>query len=155
MLHSTVVVPVDRKTNGASACNPYQFDVIHAKDGESSSARVKRTFSVPHRGRDEWVYAINSALLKYEKDKAQARREAVALAGLSRPTSWNASYAKILEDEGFKMLCPDSATSRVLSPPPLSPRSPLSPKRPLPRPPTEFRLVGESLLDSMQTVRPA
>jgi hypothetical protein len=161
MLDSTVIIPVDKKANGESACNPYQFDVIHAKDGESSSERVKRTFSVPHRGRDEWVYAINSALLKYEKDKAEARREAAALTGLSRPTGRNASYMKILEDEGCKTLGSDLASPRVLSPPrmlsppPPCPRSPLSPKRPLPRPATECHLVGESLLDSLQAVRPS
>jgi hypothetical protein len=145
ILDSTVVVPVNKKTNGESECNPYQFDVIHAKDGESSSEGVKRTFSVPHRGRDEWVYAINSALLKYEKDKAQARREAAALAGIGRPTGMNASYKKILEGEGYKTRCSDSASSRLLSP--IHPRSPLSPKMPLPRPATDRRLVGESLLD--------
>ena len=38
------------------------------------------------KGRDQWVYAINSALLKYEKDCAQARREAAALTGLESQT---------------------------------------------------------------------
>jgi hypothetical protein len=146
MLDSTVVVPVDKKDDGKVTCNSFQFDVIHVhvKEGESSSDRVTRTFSVPQKGRNEWVYAINSALLKFEKDSAQARREAAALTALGPRST---SYGKnILEGERYTTLLSDPANSRPLSPPPLSPLSPSSVKRPLPRPDSN-RLLGESLLD--------
>ena len=139
MLDSTVVVPVDKDEE--ETCNPYRFHVIHARDDESSS-QVTRTFSVPRKGRDQWVYAINSALLKYEKDSAQAKREAAALAGLRHVHT--TSFATILEGEGFRTVS-DCFNSRPISPRPLSPRplSPLSLKMPLPRP---DQLLGESLL---------
>ena len=147
MLDSTVVVPVDKKDNGKVTCNSFQFDVIHVhvKEGEASSDRVTRTFSVPQKGRNEWVYAINSALLKYEKDIAQARREAAALSALGpRSTSYGRN---LMEGECYRTLS-YSVNSRPLTPPPpsISPRSPSAVKRPLPRP-NSSRLLGESLLD--------
>lgn len=138
LLDSTVVVPVDKEEE--ETYYPHRFDVIHAKD-DGSGTRVTRTFSVPKKGRDQWVYAITSALLKYEKDCAQARREAAALQDL-RPKQ--SSFGSILDGERFRTIS-ECNNSRPISPPPLSPysRSPLSPKRPLPRP---DQLLGESLL---------
>jgi len=137
MLDSTVVVPVDK--DETKTCNPYRFDVVHAKDDEAGT-RVTRTFSVPKKGRDQWVYCINSALLKYEKDCAQARREAAALADL-KPV-YTSSYDSVLEGERFRTVS-ERSNARPISPPPMSPRSPFSPKMPLPRP---DQLLGESLL---------
>lgn len=136
LLDSTVVLPVDKDIS--KTCTPYRFDVVHVKD---DNHRVTRTFSVPKKGRDQWVYAINCALLKYEKDCAQARREAAALSNLIRPVR-SFSKSSVLDGEKYRTISDCSA--RPVSPaPPLSPRSPLSPKRPLPRP---DQLLGESLL---------
>lgn len=137
MLDSTVVLPVDK--DEGETCHPYRFDVVHAKDNDKT--RTTRTFSVPRKGRDKWVHAISSALLKYEKDCAQARREAAALADL-RPVH-TSSYTSVLDGEKFRTRSDVNSYARPVSPPPLSPRSPLSPKRPLPRP---DQLLGESLL---------
>jgi hypothetical protein len=136
LLDSTVVFPVDKE--GSETCYAHRFDVVHAKDDDSGT-RVTRTFSVPRKGRDQWVYAINSALLKYEKDSAQAKREAAALQDL-RPKQ--SSFGLILDGERFRTIS-ECSNSRPISPAPLSPRSPLYPKRPLPRP---DQLLGESLL---------
>ena len=134
MLDSTVVVPVDK--DEMQTCNPYRFNIVHAKNDDV----VTRTFSAPKKARDEWVYCINSALLKYEKDCAQARREAAALADLYHVHS--SSLDSVLEGERFRTVS-ETTACRPVSPPPLSPRPPLASKRPLPRP---DQLLGESLL---------
>ena len=139
LLDSTVVLPVDKEES--ETCFPHRFDVVHAKDDESGGTRVTRSFAIARKGRDQWVYAINSALLKYEKDCAQARREAAALKDL-RPKQ--SSFGSILDGERFRTISESFNYSRPISPPPIGrPLSPLSPKRPLPRP---DQLLGESLL---------
>jgi hypothetical protein len=139
LLDSTVVLPVDKEES--ETCYPHRFHIVHAKDDESGT-RVARSFAVARKGRDQWVYAINSALLKYEKDCAQARREAAALQDL-RPK--HSAFDVILDGERFRTIS-EYSNSRPISPPPMGrPLSPLFPKRPLPRP---DQLLGESLLVS-------
>lgn len=72
-LDSAVVIPENNldPDNG----NPFRFKIRHVKKSVSDPAyQLTRIFSCPKESRDDWVYAINHALLEYEKEKANARR---------------------------------------------------------------------------------
>jgi len=73
-LDSAVVIPENDLSK--SNFHKYRFKIRHVKKSVNpeSSVQLTRVFSCPKEGRDEWVYAINHALLEYEKEKANARR---------------------------------------------------------------------------------
>lgn len=134
-LDSAVVMPEDRKDK--SEWNCFRFQVRHVrKSVDEHSLQITRSFSCPREGRDLWCQVINEALLKYEKEKARARRQSSYLS-LS-PPRWR-SAAWITGD-----VHPSTAKdfSPVRTSPTASPGS--SPPRNLPRP--EPALIGESLL---------
>ena len=65
--------------SSSTTSSPSLFpSVISPSSSECSSEnnshiQATRTFSCPKEGRDSWVYAMNQALLEYEKEKANAR----------------------------------------------------------------------------------
>ena len=76
-LDSAVVIPENNLDPSKANCNPFRFKIRHVKKSISdpeSSFQLTRVFSCPKESRDDWVYAINHALLEYEKEKANARR---------------------------------------------------------------------------------
>ncbi|KAL3925913.1 MAG: hypothetical protein SGILL_000090 [Bacillariaceae sp.] len=81
-LDSAVVIPENLQDNS----NAFRFMIRHLRTSVSdsdSTLQMTRLFSCPKEARDDWVYAINHALLEYEKAKASARR----LGGILTPTS--------------------------------------------------------------------
>jgi hypothetical protein len=90
-LDSAVVIP-DNKCHGSS--NPFRFMIRHIKrsiNDSHSNLQITRVFSCPKDARDDWVYAINHALLEYEKAKASARR----LKGLSLSSPLSAASYRV------------------------------------------------------------
>lgn len=85
MLDSTVIMPVDRfkekdkDGQNKAQWNTYCFDVVHVKKGSPDAIKkqekVTRTFTVPRKERNEWVFAISQALMDYEKRSMKARSE--------------------------------------------------------------------------------
>lgn len=76
-LDSAVVIPENNLDPSRANCNPFRFKIRHVKksiNDPESSFQLTRVFSCPKESRDDWVYAINHALLEYEKEKANARR---------------------------------------------------------------------------------
>jgi len=71
VLDSTVVFPVDKEDK--TRWDAHRFDVRNAKV-VSRHKPVNRTFAVPKKARDAWVYAISQALLMYEKENDRARK---------------------------------------------------------------------------------
>jgi hypothetical protein len=132
-LDSSVLLPED--DSDQSKWNCYRFEIRHVKKSiDESSIQVTRVFSCPREGRDAWVYAINQALLAYEKEKASARRNS------SLPLSAPRNSLTWANRDGFQ----SQRKSVQLTPtPPTSPRT-LPFKRPAPRP--EPRLIGEALM---------
>lgn len=72
--------------------NPFRFKIRHVKKSVDTSLQLTRVFSCNKESRDDWVYAINHALLEYEKEKANARR----LSGLLTlsPPRWRRRMAE-------------------------------------------------------------
>jgi hypothetical protein len=77
ILDSTIVLPDDDSDKLKWNC--YRFKIRHVRETEDSSVPATRTFSCPQEGRNAWVFAINQALLEYEKEKAKARKAANAV----------------------------------------------------------------------------
>lgn len=91
VLDRTVVMPVDRYKTDKKLLewNTFTFEVVHTakkQGGGSNSAgggdkaedqenKVTRTFSVPEKERNEWVFNINTALLDYEKRLTKHRND--------------------------------------------------------------------------------
>mmetsp|Transcript_5233 Transcript_5233/g.7390 ORF Transcript_5233/g.7390 Transcript_5233/m.7390 type:complete len:433 (-) Transcript_5233:359-1657(-) len=74
LLDSTVVVPIDLEDT--SEWNAFMFNIIHVRS--ESKEQTTRVFTVQSKkARDAWVYAINDALLAFEKQKDQAHKELV------------------------------------------------------------------------------
>jgi hypothetical protein len=138
LLDSTVVVPMDQpETDGAQYC----FNIVYAKDEQKAT----RTFTVPQKGRDAWVSAINQALYNYEKEKSKQKKAHVAAtkALVKAPSKQFPTTVKppsIWSGDSFVEMTVSSPRSAMMCPP-LSPRSPS--KRAIPRPNV---LVGESFL---------
>eukprot|EP00980_Cylindrotheca_fusiformis_P028661 scaffold22634_cov123-Cylindrotheca_fusiformis.AAC.8 len=131
LLNSAVIVPSTGPDPGK--WNYHRFEIQHVKKPlDESQHQVTRIFSCPKQGRDRWVYAMNQALLDYEKEKA-ARKSMISspLKPLSIPA--NESYPKSQKTK-HRLSIPLS--------PPLSSRRPV----PLPKPP----LAGVDLLDQEQ-----
>jgi hypothetical protein len=82
-LDSAVIVPEniisEPSTSSKPNQHPYRFKIQHVKKSinSDSTLQLTRVFSCPQEGRDEWLSAINQALLEFEKGKARARRRRV------------------------------------------------------------------------------
>lgn len=82
-LDSAVIVPenIIAEPSESSKPNhhPYRFKIRHVKKSINSDStfQLTRVFSCPQDGRNEWLSAINQALLDFEKEKARARRRRV------------------------------------------------------------------------------
>jgi hypothetical protein len=119
----------------------YCFNIVYAKDEQKAT----RTFTVPQKGRDAWVSAINQALYNYEKEKSKQKKSQVAAAkALAKaPSKQFPSTIKtpgIWSGDSFVEMTVSSPRSAMMCPP-LSPRS--QSKRSIPRPDV---LMGESFL---------
>jgi hypothetical protein len=91
LLDSAVVIPENNPDQSKSHCHPFRFKIRHVKKGVTeSSVQPSRVFACPEGSRDAWVYAINHALLGYEKEKASARRLSglLTLSPPRRVVSW-------------------------------------------------------------------
>mmetsp|Transcript_12638 Transcript_12638/g.26790 ORF Transcript_12638/g.26790 Transcript_12638/m.26790 type:complete len:305 (+) Transcript_12638:293-1207(+) len=79
-LDSAVVLPenkVDNPKSDRDNIHPYRFKIRHVKKSVNPDISLQMTRVLSCSGeseRDEWVYAINQALLEYEKEKACVRR---------------------------------------------------------------------------------
>lgn len=126
ILDSTVVMPDDKlKATVAGKkilWNSYRFEIKHVKKSDATLAAaaspgqesVTRTFAVPSKERDEWVYAISRALLDYEK-----RRQ--------RKLQMERQFARsppMVPDGPKWMNHPSLADSRLATAPLSPPRSP-------------------------------
>mmetsp|Transcript_108195 Transcript_108195/g.161867 ORF Transcript_108195/g.161867 Transcript_108195/m.161867 type:complete len:314 (+) Transcript_108195:54-995(+) len=135
-LDSAVVLPEDDADD--SKWNKSRFKIQHVKKPvDENCIQMTRSFSCPRVGRDKWVYAINQALLGYEKEKAKARSDNIRSKSLS-PTRPRLSWTS----EHFP-----STTSRKLTD--LTPTPPSSPtSRPFRHRESELGqpLLGEALL---------
>jgi hypothetical protein len=116
VLDHTVVMKVDKEDK--SLWNSFRFEIRHvSKEGQETMAT--RTFTAPRKGRDAWVYAISNALLSYEKEKDQVRKQTCR--ELS-PFRIERSLSPIMDDLflGDRMVSPPSSPvsvrKRVLSP---------------------------------------
>jgi len=86
-LDSAVVLPETKLLDGSSGSSepektthPYRFKIQHVKKSVNpeiaSEVQLTRILGCPDaEERDDWVYAINEALLRYEKEKAASARE--------------------------------------------------------------------------------
>ena len=130
VLDSAVILPTEGPD--PAKWNFYRFEIRHVKKPlDDSFQHITRIFSCPREGRDRWVYAMNQALLSYEKNKANRKRfDAISSPPrvLSVPT--NESY-------------PQTKPNRTRMSVPMSPPLPAKPPAPLPQPP----LAGVHLLD--------
>jgi len=137
-LDSTVCMAVDG--DDERAWNYHCFNIIHAK---GDSIEATRTFTLPRKGRDAWVYAINQALYNYEKEKAKITAKSTAVIASTRKATLlsltNNSPLTLGLWSGDQFV--ELSERRIPISPPMSPRS--MRKRPLPRPDV---LVGESFL---------
>ena len=134
-LDSAVIHPED--LNDKSKWNSFRFRIRHARVSvDEQSVQVARIFSCTKENRDAWCQAISTALLVYEKDKAQARKKLGYLSYSPRrwrTSSWwatgDAHPSTVKQQPRFHKL----ATS-----------SPRPPPRHLPR--HEPSLIGEGFL---------
>ncbi|CAJ1940018.1 unnamed protein product [Cylindrotheca closterium] len=129
VLSSAVILP----TEGPDPVkwNFYRFEIRHVKKPVNDSfQQVTRIFSCPREGRDRWVYAMNQALLDYEKAKASRKR----IVSTSPPRTLAAPA-----NESFPPMKPIRTRLSI----PMSPPLPSKPSVPLPRPP----LAGVNLVD--------
>ena len=138
LLDSTVVFSEDVMADSKVNWNSYRLKIKYIREAaDSNTVQVTRTFSCPQKERDSWVYAINQALLDYEKAKAKK------VSNSTTPLSPRSNGIA-------QMLNSDQIPSLLLSrsPPTSPPTSPMSSniKRPLPRPAVEGTLLGEALL---------
>lgn len=80
-LDSAVIVPENLTDSSKSNHNPYRFKIRHIKKSincnELNTVQLTRVFSCTQEERDEWLSAINQALLDFEKEKASSRRRSV------------------------------------------------------------------------------
>lgn len=67
----------DEQQNGKE-WNRHCFQIVHAhnQDGGSGTKTTTRIFTAPIEERNEWVFAMNNALLAYEKRLGKARSDA-------------------------------------------------------------------------------
>ena len=94
-LDSVVLLP-ENNADPTKADNnhPYRFKISHVKKSVNPEIAVDLTRVLgcsEESERDEWVYAINRALLNYEKEKANARR--LNSLSLSPSRSYSRSWA--------------------------------------------------------------
>lgn len=134
-LDSAVVVPEDVPEKTYS----HRFQIRHVRTSiDQETEQATRIFACARQGRDEWCQAINSALLCYEKEKAEAQKHS-AYVTLSPPRWKGNSWAPTRD------IHPSLSISSTLSTtPPSSPRS----KQPRNLPRHEPSLIGEALLVS-------
>lgn len=116
-----------------SAWDAHCFEIIHAK---GDSKEITRTFTLPRKGRDAWVYAINQALYNYEKEKSRFESSTKCIAGSTKRYRTSPMTPEIWSGDKF-MVSPGKPNVPI----PVSPRS--LERRPLPRPDV---LAGESFL---------
>ena len=136
LLDSTVVFSEDVLKENKSYWNSFRFKIKYIRESSDfSTVQITRSFSCPHKDRDSWVYAINQALLDYEKAKAKKS------SNLNAPLSPRSPGI-------VHRLNSDSIPSLLNRTPPTTP--PTSPssaiKRPLPRPQNGGTLLGEAYL---------
>jgi len=148
-LDSTVCMAVDG--DDKTSWNYHCFNIIHAKG--INFKETTRTFTLPRKGRDAWVYAINQALYNYEKEKASKKSSTTNYNGMMGGATSRRPKQKTLSSAFHSYNAPltlglwsgdqyvDLSEERMPISPPASPRS--LRKRPLPRPDV---LVGESFL---------
>ncbi len=122
-LDSTVLLP-ENNLEKVDHNHPYRFQIRHVKKSVNPEISVQLTRIIgcaKESERDEWVIAINQALLEYEKEKANARR--LSSLSLSPPRSGHSRSWAAAED-----VMPQSNTNRqrAISSPP---RIPLSLRR--------------------------
>jgi hypothetical protein len=139
LLESTVILPEDDADT--SKWNCYRFQIRYAREPtDKSVSQVTRVFSCPREGRDAWVYAINQALLGYEKEKDKARKHSVTVSSSPHLHHFSMSWT----NDHF----PSAADGRATPKSKFNPTAPTSPrcdvKRPLPRP--KPSLIGESAI---------
>lgn len=81
-LDSAVLLPENNVDPSKPDSNhPYRFKIRHVKKSVNPDIDVQLTRIIgcaKENERDEWVYAINQALLHYEKEKANAKLNAVS-----------------------------------------------------------------------------
>jgi len=134
-LDSAVIHPEDLKDK--SKWNSFRFRIRDARIAvDEQSVQPARIFTCTKESRDAWCQAVSTALLVYEKEKAQARKKSSYLSSSARrwrSSSWWATG--------------DAHPSTVRQMPrfhELSTSRPTSPPRHLPR--HEPSLIGEGLL---------
>ena len=124
VLDHTVVLKFDKEDK--SLWNSFRFEIRHVSK-EGNETRASRTFAAPRKYRDCWVYAISDALLSYEKEKHQARKQRLAA---SSPFRVEHNRSPVMDDiwMGDRMLVSPPAspipTFKRLPSPACSPRLP-------------------------------
>jgi hypothetical protein len=140
-LDSTIVLPEDDPDS--SKWNCYKFKIRHVKKSvDESSIQVAGCFSCPREGRDAWLYAINQALLGYEKEKAISTSRKQSNLPLSPPRHSSPSWATA---DSFPTAIQRKPVE-VAPTPPTSPTSPRSHSIKHPVPQLEPPLIGEAFL---------
>ena len=137
LLDSTVVFSEDVLKENRTNWNSFRFKIKYIRESSDfSTVQITRAFSCPHKERDSWVYAINQALLDYEKAKAKKSLN------LNAPLSPRSpGIAQMLNSDSIPSLL------KCRTPPTTPPTSPSSGiKRPLPRPQNGGTLLGEAYL---------
>ena len=130
LLNSAVILPMDEAD--LTKWNCHRFEIRHVrKPVDDSFHQISRIFSCPQERRDSWVYAMNTALLEYEKEKAHSRKSPS-----SPPRSTSTAWTEAVANFPNRQLQKKRYVSRS---PPTSMRRSV----PLPEPP----LAGLDILD--------
>ncbi|KAL3803777.1 hypothetical protein ACHAW5_004628 [Stephanodiscus triporus] len=101
LTQSTVIMATERandERNKHGSCSPYEdpereewnrhcFQVVHThhRDDESTPKTTRRIFTAPIQDRNQWVFAMNSALLEFERRLSKARSADDAAKDISLP----------------------------------------------------------------------
>jgi len=80
--------------------NRHCFQIVHTQhqDNETTPKTTTRIFTAPLVERNEWVFAMNNALLSYEKRLSKARSDA------AKHDYWTATHAKKARHLGLESL---------------------------------------------------
>ena len=90
-----------QQTEDTFEWNRHCFQIVHTqhRDNETTPNTTTRIFTAPIEDRNEWVFAMNAALLDYEKRLSKARNDAAKSEYLNHTKNKVRRVGSLLDDD--------------------------------------------------------
>ena len=92
---------LQQQTEDTFEWNRHCFQIVHThhQDNVTTPNTTTRIFTAPIEDRNEWVFAMNAALLDYEKRMSKARNDAAKIEYLNQTKNKVRRVGSLLDDE--------------------------------------------------------